>query len=166
MGPVTIEKSFVDSSRRTAAIGGAVVAGALLVMFLLEGFGIWRPLGQSWAWGVAVIPALIWTLRFWLTARYRVAVDAEGITREHGKHRSQVAWPQVTELVELPTRQQHLAVLSSQAPVLRIPGEPSLLRAFRLPHEGVVVQADDQLRAAIIEHAGRRPRTVREVVGP
>lgn len=163
---MTIEKSYVDSSRRSAARGGAVVTVVLLAMFLLEGFGIWRPLGQSWAWAVAAVPALIWTLRFALTGRYQVLVDPDGITRLHGKHRSHVAWANVTELVELPTRQRHLAILSTNAPEIRSPGESSLLRAFRLPHGGIVCQADDQLRTAITEHAGRRPRAVREVVGP
>lgn len=159
-----ITRRLVDSSRRTAAIGGAVVAAALFVMFVVEVTGIWRPVGMSILWLAALVPALIWVVFFATTLRYELVIDDTGIARNRGKHHAHVRWDKIQELVELGTKQRHLVVLSPELPADRSPGENSLIRAFRLPGNGLVFRADDEVRAAVTERLGP-PRTVRDVVG-
>ncbi|MGJ3509004.1 hypothetical protein [Enemella sp. A6] len=162
--PRRLEKTWHDTLRRTAALAGATVTAILVVMFLLEAFGVWRPLGQSLFWAALFLPAVIWTIWFGTTVTYRVVLDEHGITRTRGKHELHLPWDEVTDVVKLPTRQRHLAVLSAQAEMTREPGEMGLIRAYRLPRFGVVVQADDELREALLVHSGQRLRTVEEIV--
>lgn len=159
-----INRTYSDTVRRTAAIGGAVVTVALALMFFVEAFGIWRPLGQSLTWGAAVLPALLWTIWFATTTRYQLRLDEAGITRTRGKHEVHVPWSKVSDVVEFPNRHRHLAVLSQEAEFERTPGEMGMIRAYRLPRFGVVLQADDEVRAAVAERSGKPVRPAEEIV--
>lgn len=162
---MNIEKSWSDTMRRSAAVGGGVLTVVLAVMFVLEAFGIWRPLGQSLTWGAATVLAAGWTIWFAGSARYRLVLDDTGITRSQGKKVFHVPWGRVTDVVEFPSKHRHLAVLSRESELVRAAGEMSMLRSYRLPRFGVVFQADEQVRAAVVERTGKHPRPVRDVVG-
>lgn len=162
---MTIRRRYLDSSRRTAVLVGGLVTLALVAGFFVHLLDLWRPFDGAWPWLVALIPAVAWVVHFSSTMAYELVVDDSGIARGRGSQLTRVRWEHVSTLVELSTSQRHLAVLSSRLPQDRSPGEGSLTRAFRLPGNGLVFQADDEVRAAVTERLGR-PRPVREVVGP
>lgn len=138
-----------------------VMAAVIVIVLLVVGIILTRAVGVEmpvWVWGVALLTALVVAVAFAVTARYEIVVDESGVRRT-GVGGSAVGWPSISEVVELPTRQRHLAVVGGPPPS-RVWGECGLAKSYGLPPGTIVVQASTRLRAVLSERTGQPPRVL------
>ncbi|MGO1974499.1 MAG: hypothetical protein ACTH2Q_16205 [Propionibacteriaceae bacterium] len=138
-----------------------VIAAALVTLSLVAGIIATRAVGFEiplWVWGVALLTSVIVAVAFVVTGRYEVVVDEAGV-RRIGVGGSTVPWSSITEVVELPTRQRHLAVVGGPPPT-RVWGECGLAKPHGLPRGTIVFQVGAEARVAITDHTGQSPRVL------
>jgi hypothetical protein len=145
-----------DMIFRSILIACSIVWAVVVVALVVARINEWSAV--PWAmWAVLVLtPA---GLAIWAARRmpYLVVVDERGVHRS-GPGGGDLPWSEITDLVELATKQRHLAIVNTRG-LSGLKGESAAPQKAYGLHEGtLVMQSSEHARRAIEAHLGRPAR--------